>query len=328
MYLFLLEKKANTIIAKAGIIPESQIIETSRSTGVVSPDRQKLLYTHLTIGLVIAFIIVLIRSLFFEKIETFEELKSITHLPILGEVLYSKSAKASYIVVDIDPKSPVTESFRSLRTNMQYLSPDIKSQVILITSNNPGEGKTFCSINLAAILAKASKKVLLLELDLHKPKIHIGLKMNSEVGMSTLLIGKSKPEEVILKTPVENLDVILSGPTPPNSSELLLSSYLPELLFYAKSKYDYVLIDTPPVGLISDAIVLMQYANATFFVLNTNYANKNSINNVQDIIATNKVANVAFILNGVKQRKSKYYYNRYAYGYGYGGYGYGYGNKK
>lgn len=325
MYLFLLEKKANTIIAKAGIIPETQIIEAPRSLGVVWPDKQKLLYTHLTIGMSIAVLIAMIRFLFFSRVESLDELKKLTHLPVIGEILYSKLAKTSYVVVDVDPKSPITESFRSLRTNMQYISPDTRSQIILITSNNPGEGKTFTSINLAAILAKASKKVLLLELDLHKPKVHTGLNMNAEIGMSTLLIGKCKAEDTIVNSPIANLDVILSGPTPPNSSELILSPHLADLFDYAQKNYDYIIIDTPPVGLISDGVMLMKYADAIFFVINTNYPNKKSIANVHEITNNNKLSNTAFILNGVKQRRSRYYYNRYSYGYGYR---YGYGNSK
>ena len=326
MYSFLLEKKSSTIIAKAGIVPETKVIESARSIGVVKPDKTKILYSFLGGSLVISLIIVFIRTMFFSRIESVQELKAHTILPILGEILFSKAGKSSYIVVEADPKSPITESFRSMRTNLEYMAANSKSKVVVITSNNPGEGKTFCSINLASILAKAGKKVLIIELDLHKPKVHLGLNMKSELGVSNILIGKESIKNTILKTSVENLDAILAGPTPPNASELILSQHMLELLDYARANYDYVVIDTPPVGLISDAFILMKYADINLFVLNVRMATKGSVNNAHEIVELNKLQNFGFVLNGVREKKSKYYYNRYSYGYGFGyGYGYGYG---
>ncbi|MEO8066939.1 MAG: CpsD/CapB family tyrosine-protein kinase, partial [Flavobacteriales bacterium] len=211
-------------------------------------------------------------------------------------------------------------------------------KVVMVTSYRPNEGKTFCSVNLSAILAKAGKKVLLLELDLHKPKVGAGLNMSSAAGISTLMVGKAVIQDVILPTQIENFHVILSGPTPPNASELVLSKHMAELFAYGREHYDYVMIDTPPVGLISDALVMMKLADATLFVVNTRFANKDHLKSAMEVHQANPVHNFGFILNGVKMKKSKYYYNtnygygyRYAYGYGYGsgyGYGYGYGRKR
>ncbi|MCB0786888.1 MAG: CpsD/CapB family tyrosine-protein kinase, partial [Flavobacteriales bacterium] len=191
------------------------------------------------------------------------------------------------------------------------------------------------SVNLSAILAKAGKKVLLLELDLHKPKVGAGLNMTSPVGLSNLLVGKASIEEVIVPTHIENFHVILSGPTPPNASELVLSKFLRDLFEYGREHYDYVMIDTPPVGLITDALVMMKHVDATLFVVNTRFANKDHVRNAMEVHQANPVKNFGFILNGVRMKKSKYYYNtnygygyRYAYGYGSGyGYGYGYGRR-
>ncbi len=326
MYSFLLEKKSSTIIAKAGIVPETKIIESARSIGVVKPDKTKILYSFLGASLVLSLIIVFIRTMFFSRIESVVELKAHTTLPILGEILFSKAGKSSYIVVEADPKSPITESFRSMRTNLEYMAANSTSKIVVITSNNPGEGKTFCSINLASILAKAGKRVLIVELDLHKPKVHLGLNMKSELGVSNILIGKESIKNTVLKTSVDNLDAILAGPTPPNASELILSQHMLELLDYGRANYDYVVIDTPPVGLISDAFILMKYADINLFVINVRMATKGSVNNAHEIVELNKLTNFGFVLNGVREKKSKYYYNRYSYGYGFGyGYGYGYG---
>jgi len=330
LYLYLLEKRANTVIARAGIIPQTKVIETARSLGVVRPDRLKILYTFVIGGLILSILIVFIRVVFYERIENADQLRELTKVPVFGEIIASEKAESNYIVVDTDPKSAITESFRTVRTNLEYLAADQESKVVLTTSYRPNEGKTFCSVNLAAILAKAGKKVLLLELDLHKPKVGLGLNMSSNNGLSSLLIGKAEVSDCIMNTHIENFDVILSGPTPPNASEIVLSKKLKELLEYARASYDYILIDTPPVGLISDALVLMKHADAVLFVLNTRFANKDHLKNALEVFETNKVKNFGFILNGVRMKKSKYYYNtNYGYGYRYAyGYGYGYGQRK
>jgi capsular exopolysaccharide synthesis family protein len=204
------------------------------------------------------------------------------------------------------------------------------SQVIVLTSNSPGEGKTFCSLNLSAAIAKTGKKVILLELDLHKPRVQKGFNLPAEKGISTVAIGKDRIEDVIIKTQIENLDTILSGPLPPNPSELVTSKAMDDILQYCKDNYEYVVIDTPPIGLISDAFVLMRIATVLIFVLNTRFAFRGALENAQEVSVLNPDVHFGFILNGVKRKKSKYYYNRYAYGYkgyggGYGGYGGGYG---
>lgn len=339
LYLFLLEKRANTIIARAGIIPQTKIIESARSIGVVRPDKVKILYAFIVGGLVLSLVVVFIRVMFYDRIENADQLKGVVNLPVFGEIIASEKAEENYVVVDSDPKAAITESFRTVRTNLEYIpGPEGRGKVVLVTSYRPNEGKTFCSVNLAAILAKAGKRVLLLELDLHKPKVAKGLNMTSPVGLSNILVGKASMQDCVLPTQVENFHVILSGPTPPNASELVLSRHLKELFEYGRDHFDYVLIDTPPVGLISDALVMMKHVDATLFVVNTRFANKDHLRNAMEVIQSNPVKNFGFILNGVRMKKSKYYYNtnygygyRYAYGYGYGsgyGYGYGYGRRR
>jgi len=236
-----------------------------------------------------------------------------------------KNMQPTGMIVDIDPKSRAAEAFRTLRTNIQYLNVGKGAKVVLITSNSPSEGKTFASINMAAILAKASKKVLLLELDLHKPRVQKALEMEADIGISTVIIGQSEIETSIKKTVVENLDVMLSGPIPPNPSEMILSDRLKEIIAYGKANYDYVIVDTPPAGLISDSIYLMQYCDISLFVLNTKFATKRIVHSINELVEKNNIQHFSFILNGVKHKRARYYYySKYGYGYG-GGYGYGYG---
>jgi len=338
MYLFLLEKRATTAIARAGIVPTTKVIENSRALGVVAPDKAKILYTFLLGGLLVAAVIVFIRIMFYDRIENADQLKEIIPMPVYGEIIASDKAEENYVVVDSDPKAAITESFRTVRTNLEYV-PGMpgKGKVVLLTSYRPNEGKTFCSVNLSTILAKAGKKVLLLELDLHKPKAGTGLGMTSQTGLSNVLIGRLPWRDAILPTQFENFSVMLAGPTPPNASELVLSKHLEELLSEGRDEYDYILVDTPPVGLITDALLMMRLADITLFVVNTRFANKDHVMNALDALQGGTAKNIGFILNGVRMKKSKYYYNtnygygyRYAYGYGYGsgsGYGYGYGRK-
>ena len=324
LYVFLLERRASTYIARASIIPDSKVIESPRVVGITWPDKTKINNLFLLIGFVIGLVIVLIRVLFFTTLQTLEELKEASHFPILGELPFIKNLKPTGVIVDEEPKSRATEAFRTLRTNLQYLNTSKNSKVILISSNSPGEGKTFVSINLSSILAKAGKKVLLLELDLHKPRVQKALEMDPDVGISTIIIGQSEITNSIKNTSIENLSVLLSGPMPPNPSEMILSDQLKEIINYGKVNYDYVVIDTPPAGLISDSIYLMQYADVSLFVLNTKFVNKRIVASINELIEKNNIQHFSYILNGVRRRKSRYYYNKYGYGYGYG-YSYGYG---
>jgi capsular exopolysaccharide synthesis family protein len=287
-------------------------------------------------GLIISLLVVFVRVMFYDRIENMDQLKELTSLPIYGEVIVSEKAEENYVVVDSDPKAAITESFRTVRTNLEYIpSPEGRGKVVMTTSYRPNEGKTFCSVNLSAILAKAGKRVLLLELDLHKPKVGAGLGMSSTSGLSNILIGKAQWRDCVLHTQFEHFDALLAGPTPPNASELILSKHLENLFREASLEYDYVMVDTPPVGLITDALLMMRYVDATLFVLNTRFSNKDHVNNALEALAGNPARNTGFILNGVRMKKSKYYYNtnygygyRYAYGYGTGyGYGYGYGKR-
>ncbi len=320
MYSYLLEKRASTLIAKAGILPETNVIEAAHSVGIVAPNKRKITYYFLVISLFISAIIIFIRQVFYYRIENINELKRLTNIPVLGEIILNDANQENYIIVDKEVKSAITESFRAIRTGLEYFASSNSSKIVLLTSYNPGEGKTFCSVNLATILAKGGKKVLLLELDLHKPKVQKAFDIDVSEGITNVLIGKSSIESVVKQTHVENLSVMLAGPIPPNASELILSKHLSEIFNYGRQNFDYVIIDTPPIGLITDAFVMIKDVDISLFVINSKVARKQIINIVEEMVETNKFQNFALLLNGVKRNRSKYYYN---YGYGYG---YGYGN--
>ena len=330
LYNFLLEKKASTKIAKASIVPDVKIIEAPRSVGIDSPNKAKTLNQFVSAGLLVSLIVIIIRSFFYTKIISVEYLKEITKLPLVGVLPRDKLENTQGITVFDKPHSFLAESFRNFWTNLQYASVDQKGKTFLITSYLPGEGKTFTSVNLATILAKSGKKTVIIELDLHKPSIYkrFGLSPREE-GITTYITGNTPLDDIIKPSVIENLYCIFAGPIPPNPSEFVLSDKMKDLIDYVKERFDYVIIDTPPAGLLSDAIYLVQHVDFSVFVLNTRTSNKRVVNFVEDLVENNNLRNIFFLLNGVAAPKKRYYHPGYGYNYGYYyGYGYGKGNSR
>ncbi|MDP1801671.1 MAG: polysaccharide biosynthesis tyrosine autokinase [Bacteroidota bacterium] len=332
LYNFLLEKKANTKIAKAGIVPDIKIVESPRNVGVVSPDKPGIQKSFLSFGLLLSVLIIVLRAFFYSKIKSVEHLRELTELPLIGVLPYVKEENNDGLIVDFSPNSVISEAFRNLRTNLLYANIGIDSKTYLVTSFSPGEGKTFTSANLACIFAKSGKKTVLIELDLHKPRIfkRFGLPPQTK-GLTTCISGMNSYEEIINETHIPNLYCIYAGPVPPNPSEFVLSNKLKELLDRAKQDFDFVIIDTPPAGLLSDSIYLVQQVDATIFVLNTKTSSKRVITFMENVIESNNLKNVLLVLNGISRLGKRYYYQGYGYSYGYGygyGYGKGYGFKK
>ncbi len=326
LYSFLLERRANTRIARASISPNVKIIEKPRNIGVVKPDKNKIRNTFVSFGLGLALLIIVIRVLFYVKISDEEYLKELTNLPILGVVPYQKNINENTVITIEEPYSPITDAIRGLITGMKYASKEQPVKKIILTSFLPGEGKTFLSINLASLLAKSNKRVALLELDLHKPRIFSALKLMPDKGIGAFLSNQASIEEIKYSTFIDNLDCFLAGKeTPPNPSDLLLSNKLNELIKYLEDHYDYIVIDTPPAGLLVDAVYLMQFSDLNIFTINSRIATRQTVKFVNQLVRQNKINNLYLILNGVNIKKSNYYkYSKYGYKYAYG-YGYGYG---
>jgi capsular exopolysaccharide synthesis family protein len=223
--------------------------------------------------------------------------------------------------VNKKPNSIFSESFRTIRSNLQFISHGAETKIITISSTISGEGKTFVAINLAGILAISGKRVILLDLDLRKPRIHLGFNTKNEKGISTLLIGKNTLSECIEKSDLHNFDYITAGPVPPNPSELAAGKQIEALLVQLEDLYDIVIIDTPPVGIVTDALSNLQRANYPIYVMKANVSKRHFIDNINNLIDNKKMDNLSIILNGVDVHKRRY--GSYGYGYGYG-YGSGY----
>lgn len=328
MYVFLLEKKTNTLIARAGIIPQVQVIEKPTKLGVLKPDKVKLSRLFVLGGFILAFLLAVVRKLFFEKIENTKELGEVTSLPIVGGVSQSKRLTED-LIVTASPKSQITEEFRRIRSNLNFLleTTESRGKKLLISSFFPGEGKTFCSCNLAALIARSEKKVIIIDLDLHRPKIHKVFSLDNSKGVTNIIIGKSDAPSAIHKDVIPNLDILTAGPNAPNPSELILRSSLKDLITWAEQNYEYVIIDSAPFGLLNDAIELLAHADGIFVIMNTRYTSKRGIQRMEEILKSFDKIHVGLILNGIRTSKVKYYYSQYAYRYSYGyNYGYDYDN--
>jgi len=302
IYLFLLETRAETVIEKAAIVASKFLLEPAKQTGLQRPIKIRVILAGLAGGIALALALIFFKSIFYNYIFTKDDLAELTNMPIIGVVGKSKEGKKDYLVVDKHPQSITSEAFRVIRTNMAYFSPKSQSKVILFTSSVAGEGKTFSAINTATILAKAKKKVIVLDLDLHKPKQANAFDLKNDVGISSYLVGKASLDEAIKPSGIDNLDVILSGPRSPNASELLLDPILEELIQVLKTKYDYVILDTPPVGLLSDALVLMKEADLNVYVLKANFSKKDFVEIAHHLVEKNNIKHLSFLLNSVNAK--------------------------
>lgn len=302
IYLFLLETRAQTVISRATIVPDKFILDPSTPTGLLKPIKSKILMMGVGIGIALSFVLIFLRGIFYNYIQTKDDLEALTHLPVIGVIGKSKEAKDGYLVVDKSPQSLTAEAFRVIRTNLAYFSPKSTSKVLLITSSMASEGKTFCAINIASIVAKAKKKAVLIDLDLHKPKQANAFNLKNDIGVTSYLVGKATLNEIIMETPVENLQVILTGPRTPNASELILDPMLEQMINELREKYDYIILDTPPVGLLSDALVMMKYSDLNLYVLKANYSKKDFVNIAHQIIGKNNIKSMSFILNNVNAK--------------------------
>ena len=262
---------------------------------------------------------VILTNIFNDKIFDYKDLEKSTDLPIIGSILHNE--KNTNLVAIKNPKSSISEAFRSIRTNIQYLASDKDKKIICLTSSISGEGKTFCSMNLASIFALTGNKTILIGADMRKPKIFDDFNLKNEEGLSTLLIKNAKLKDVIQPTAIDDLDVILSGPTPPNPSELLEKNEMIELIQNLQKDYKFIIMDTPPVGLVTDGLILMKHSDVNLFIVRQAYTTKKMINKIDDLFNEKNIKNLNLIINDVNFNSRNYGYD---YGYGYGSFGYGY----
>ena len=316
MYNYLLKKKTESELLVISTISDYKIIDKAHANSkAIKPKKTLLMLVSPLIGLLLGILLATILHGLNNKISSREELERLTNLPLLGLIPQLNKSKVNLEVYK-DSQSNFTESFRSLRSNLPTKTKeDEVAKVILITSTIASEGKTTITSNLASIFQMAGHKSIILSLDLRKPTLHNYFDLENERGMSSYLRGEDSVQDIIFATEHTNLHVITSGPIPNNPSELILSSKLLELLELLKTRYDYIFIDTAPIGLVSDSINLMKLADQNLIVLRENYAEESFLSSLDDLIRKNKLENVGLILNRSKSKTISY---GYGYGYGYG----------
>jgi len=326
-YKYLLQKRYEADIAIAASVSDITILDRAKDTGQKS-NKPRTGFNYMIgvlLGVILPLFIIIAVEVFDTKIQLVEDIEKLTPIPVLG-VVGRKSIKEN-LVVALKPKSSVSEAFRALRSNIHFLfkrKDANKSKTIVITSTVGGEGKTFISMNMATVFALSDKKTILVGLDLRKPKIFGDFKVNNDVGIVNYLIGQKTKEEIIQKTHIENLDIITSGPIPPNPSELIMRKATDDLIDSLKEKYDYIILDTPPIGLVSDTFELIKFGDVLLYITRQGYTDKGMLKLITDKYLKKEITNISIVLNDFKV-KSQY---GYGYGYGYGGYGNGYQEEK
>jgi len=321
IYSTFLEKRSEAEIVKASNISDVNFLDLAKDVGggLRGPRTSVNYILAAFLGFLFPLIIVFILSILDNNINNLEDIQRQTKIPVIG-IIGKKQTKNNLSVFE-KPKSPLAESFRAIRSSLQFLykkQQNDGAKILMLTSSVSGEGKTFCSINLATVFALSEKKTVIVGLDLRKPKIFGDFNIDNIIGVVNYLIEQKTIDEVIQKTHIPFLDVISSGPIPPNPAELLMRETMAKMIKELKQKYDYIILDTPPVGLVSDALELAHFCDATLYITRQEYTKKGMLNVVNEKHNRGELKNISILFNAF-QNKAKY---GYGYGYGYGVYEY------
>lgn len=322
VYTYLLEKQAETSIARASSVSDNRVIDNSNSfnSSQIRPRESRNNLMAFIFGLLLPAIVLLLIDALNNKIIDKTDVEKRTDFPIIGYI--SHNDNKSEIPVQEKPASTLAESFRLIRTNLKYFVKDTKSPVIAISSTISAEGKTFISINMATIFAMLGKKVLLVGLDLRKPRIHKVLEVENGKGLSTYLSGENEFQDIVQKTRIDNLFYAPSGPVPPNPAELIASERMKQFIDEAREKYDIIIIDTPPIAIVTDALLISSMVDMYLLVVRQRYTSKSTLDLIQEMYKNKTIRNAGIVINDIS--RSGYYGYGIRYGY-YSGYGYSYG---
>jgi len=320
VYTYLLEKGSESGIARASNVSDNRIIDTASqfSSVLIKPKTKMNLIVALILGLMLPMAIISLIDFFNDKVMDRSDIERKTKVPVIGYISHSES-KNEIAVVE-KPGSSLAESFRSIRTAIKYFVKENEMAVIAVSSTISSEGKTFISINLAAITAMLGKKVLLIGLDLRKPRINKVFEFSDSPGMSNYLSGNSKYDEIIKKTQINNLFYAPSGPIPPNPAELIETDQMKKFMERAKKEFDFIIIDTPPIAIVTDTLLLAPYVNVNLFIVRQRYTSRNTLNLIDQLNDQGELKGMAIVINDISLSGYYGYGMRYGYSQGYGYY--------
>lgn len=318
---FLQEQREETAMSQASTISNSKILEFAQPTNIpIKPNRRAIQLLAIILGIGLPAMFIFFLEIINDKVNTRYDIEKLTDASILGEVGHSYSSSA--MIVSKTNRSMVSEQFRIIRSNLQYVLNKVERPVIMVTSSFSSEGKSFITTNLGGVMALAGKKTVVIEFDIRKPKLFHGLKLSGKKGVTNFLVGKADMEELLIKVPgFESLYAISCGPIPPNPSELLLDSRVADMFKWLRENFDVIIIDTAPVGMVSDAMTLGKFADSTLYIVRQGYTYKKQISLIDEFYQDNRLPRISIVINDVKLKPGYGYYGygRYGYGYGYGG---------
>ena len=316
-YTFLLQKRAESQIQKASNSSDNIILDRARHLGVTNAGEKRNTYTsYATISLLLVLVLIVLKELLNNTIRDIDELRRISPFEMLGVVRRAKIKDP--VLVLRNPKSVFTESFRSIRTRLEFITKRKSGISLMVTSTEPGDGKSYVSLNLAGIYALTNKKVVLVDIDMRKPSIGSMLSLAKAQGVSNYLAEQAELDDIIIKDTDYKFDLILAGTLPPNPGELVRSDALKRLLSELKKRYDYVIVDTCPIGLVADGYSIAAEVDANIFVVRAEKTHKTFLKSVMNQIQETNISNFYIVFNDLDYDKAEYNRN---YGYGYGGYG-------
>lgn len=332
IYTFLLQKREEIALQKTLATPTARLIDDPSSTGPVSPRRMVIYFLALILGLAIPAAIIFLKRFFFPIYKDQEELQRLTNVPIIGEISTDTSKDDKAIVVGTNVSTPIAELFRLLRNNIGFTKNGANKKVILVTSSISGEGKTFVATNLALTYALTGKKVVVVGMDIRRPVLAHKFGLNNQQGVTTFLSGQVADINSLLhKSDLsDNLYILPAGPVPPNPNELLLSENMGRMMEQLRDDFDYVIIDSAPIGVISDSFLIIPYSDIQLYVTRASYSTKSCLKVLHQAIRDNRLSDPYIVLNGVDINSGSYSYRKY--GHYYRGsnstYGYGYATRE
>ena len=326
LYVFLLEKREENALTQTLAVGDARIIdEPTPGLKPVAPKKAQIALIAFVLAMLIPAAIIYIKGLIFPSFHDKVELEKLTQIPVLSEI--PNCNKDEFFVVKEKSNNTASELFRLLRNNLQFTLTSPDKKVIMVTSSVSGEGKTFVSSNLATAFAHAGKKTLIIGLDIRRPMAALHFGFDNKKGITNYLSGQeTNVDNIIHATQTKGLDIIPGGPVPPNPNELLLTKNLDNLIAEMRNRYDIIIIDSAPVGMVSDSFLIDRVIDTTLFVTRSKYTSRSHVKNINAYSANGRLKSLYLCINAVDMTTRTYSYRRYGYGYGYGYGSYGYGD--